>query len=75
MSMRITRSPFLLTVHPHRPCGGSVDHVRMRDAIAKYINKVVAAAKGVPNAVREHQRKKALEKLKDPTHKWPDVSG
>ena len=47
----------------------------MRHAIAKHINKVVAAAKGVPNAVRQRQRKKALEKLKDPTQKWPDVSG
>jgi len=47
----------------------------MRDAIAKYIGKVVAAAKSVPDAVRERHRRRALEKLKDPTHKWPDFSG
>ena len=31
-------------------------------------------AKGTTYATRELQRKRALEKLKDPTHIWPDFS-
>jgi hypothetical protein len=37
--------------------------------------KIAAAAKALPAAARERQRKNRLEKAKDPTHKWPDFSG